>query len=322
MAIDCFKSFGANRVQVDTAVRVGQSYTRSLAAIGLESLCHLKRVCTSMLRATPPVCMALIFVFVGNTCDICACVQCMQHNPCMPSVHRPPLLLLSPPLTRAPRTAHDSILVISRALSFSAQVQRAVQQACIGNTTGQHVQVFGRVWVVGLDVIGSLETLKLSVGHAHSHNAHTRGQLTRTASTAASGKNAFVFHANWQQLHGIGRAARQWGLVADRVHPLPRSPFTFTFFTTHTWHHALLAAENTAVGVRGGRRSPAIPCNRAHGKLGAHPGSTSCPRIRRGEVGCAICSVVTWQVFGGRQKDKKSVFRKVAEAKVTIDQDL
>jgi len=46
-------------------VRVGQSYTRSLAAIELESLCHLKRVCTSMLRATPPVCMALIFVFVA-----------------------------------------------------------------------------------------------------------------------------------------------------------------------------------------------------------------------------------------------------------------
>jgi hypothetical protein len=159
---------------------------------------------------------------------------------CLAALHHPPLLLLSPPLTRAPRTAHDSILIISRALSFSAQVQRAVQQACMGNTTGQHVQVCGRVWVVGLDVIRSLETQKPSVGHAHSHNAHTRGQLTRTASTAASGKNEFVFHANWQQLHGIGRAARQrWGLVAGWVHPLPRSPpHQFHFFHhTHSWHH-------------------------------------------------------------------------------------
>ena len=67
--------------------------------------------------------------------DLCLC--------CLAALHHPPLLLLSPPLTRAPRTAHDSILIISRALSFSAQVQRAVQQACMGNTQDQRVQVWG-----------------------------------------------------------------------------------------------------------------------------------------------------------------------------------
>jgi hypothetical protein len=233
-------------------------------------------------------------------CDIRVCVQDM-HAGCLAALHRPPLLLLSPPLTRAPRTAHDRILVISRALSFSAQVQRAVQQACMGNTQDQHVQVCGRVWVVGLNVITHQEfgDAEAFGGHTHTTHTHTHGQLTRTASTTASEKNEFVFHANWQQLHGIGHAARQrWGLVADGVHPLPisiHSPHAICYFTFFTNTHLapLLAAENTAVW--GGRRSPAIPCNRAHGKLGAHPGSTSCPRMwkRRGGV-CDLC-VVTWQ---------------------------
>ena len=49
-------------------------------------------------------------------------------------------------------------------------------------------------------------------------------------------------------------------------------------------------------GMGNGACSPLTPCNRAHGKLGALPASTSCPVETRASRGCCVQSDVTGKI--------------------------